>query len=142
VLSLTTPPEWSAASIGCDEPCRLRPHGCGLGLRGFAFSGPPCVHLCYGPATRTHPKDEVVNGLQVSRFPSCLPFSYEASDSYPDGTNSRWTQQPFLDAQPDRRRYRIRLSDKVSGFRPREGAGQVHQPDQAELVVQVYIGEA
>jgi hypothetical protein len=44
--------------------------------------------------------------------------------------------------KPDRRSYRIRLSDKVSRFRPREGAGQVHQPDQAELVVQVYIGEA
>jgi len=77
------------------SPSRLRARPPGL-----AFSGPPRVHLRYGPATRTHPEDEVVNGLQVIRFPSCLPSSYGASDCYPDGTNSRWTQQPFLDAQP------------------------------------------
>ena len=70
---------------------------------GTALSGPPRVHFRYGPATRTHPGDGVVNGLQVIWFPSCLPSSYGASDCYPDGTDSRWTQQPFLDAQPDRR---------------------------------------
>jgi len=29
--------------------------------------------LRYGPTTRTHPGDEVVEGLQVGRFPSGLP---------------------------------------------------------------------
>jgi len=56
VPSLTTPPERSAASIGCDGPCCLRPHGCGLGLRDDALTGPPRVHHRYGPTTRTHPR--------------------------------------------------------------------------------------
>ena len=80
--------------------CCLRPHGCGLGLRGYSLSGPPRVHLRYGPATRTPPAEGVVNGLQVSRFPSCLPSSYGASDCYPGRTDSCRTHQPFLDAQP------------------------------------------
>jgi hypothetical protein len=100
VLSLTTPPEGPAASIGLrralqPSPSRLRARPPGLSL-----SGPPRVHCRYGPATRTPPAEGVVNGLQVIRFPSCLPSSYGASDSYPDGTDSRWAQQPFLDAQP------------------------------------------
>ena len=36
----------------------------------------------------------------------------------------------------------IRLSDKTSRFRPREGLRQVAQADQAQHVVQVLIGEA
>src|SRR5262249_58663692 len=55
VPSLTTPPERPAASIGCDGPCCLRPHGCGLGLRDYALSGPPRVHHRYGPTACTHP---------------------------------------------------------------------------------------
>src|SRR6516225_1363849 len=79
---------------------RPSPSSCRLGLRGYSLSGSPRVHLRYGPATRTPPAEGVVNGLQVIRFPSCLPSSYRASDCYPDGTDPRWTQQPFLDAQP------------------------------------------
>src|SRR5215471_417125 len=79
---------------------RPSPCSCRLGLRDYSLSGPPRVHWCYGPATRTPPAEGVVNGLQVIRFPSCLPSSYGASDCYPDGTDPRWTQQPFLDAQP------------------------------------------
>src|SRR6516225_6181167 len=78
---------------------RPSPSSCRLGLRGYSLSGSPRVHLRYGPATRTPPAEGVVNGLQVIRFPSCLPSSYGASDCYPDGTDPRWTQQPFLDAQ-------------------------------------------
>jgi hypothetical protein len=29
----------------------------------------------------------------------CRPAGYGASDCYPGGTDSRWTHQPFLDAQ-------------------------------------------
>src|SRR5262249_685020 len=45
------PPRRSSSprQSACDEPCSLRPHGCGLGLRGYALSGPPRVHLRYGP---------------------------------------------------------------------------------------------
>src|SRR5262249_5880808 len=57
----------------CDEPCSLRPHGCGLGLRGYSLSGPPRVHLRYGPRTCAHPRDEVVEGLQDLWLPSGLP---------------------------------------------------------------------
>ena len=35
----------------------------------------------------------------------------------------------------------IRLSDKTSCFRPREGLRQVAQADQAQHVVQILIGE-
>src|SRR5262245_16066875 len=73
VPSLTTPPEQLAASIGLRRAMQPSPYSCGLGLRGYCLSGPPRVHLCYGPATRTHPKGEVVEGLQRRRSPSGLP---------------------------------------------------------------------
>src|SRR4029079_7331051 len=63
------PPRQSA----CDVPCSLRPHGCGLGLRGYSLSGPPRVHFRYGPRTCPHPTDEVVEGLQSLWLPSGLP---------------------------------------------------------------------
>ena len=53
--------------------CSLRPHGCGLGLRGYSLSGPPCVPFRYGPKTCAHPADEVVEGLQSFRLPYGLP---------------------------------------------------------------------
>src|SRR6516162_8684197 len=79
-----------------------------------AFRGPPRVPFRYGPATRTHPADGVVNGLQVLGFPSGLPSSYGASDCYPDGTDSRWTQQPFLDAHRGLTLTRATLSSYAS----------------------------
>jgi hypothetical protein len=56
-----------------DGSCSLRPHGCGLGLRVYSLSGPPRVHFRYGPRTRPHPEDEVVEGLQDLWLPSGLP---------------------------------------------------------------------
>src|SRR4051794_39138988 len=53
--------------------------------------------------TRTYPTGRVVEGLQHHRFPSGLPSSYGATDSYPGRSISCWTHQPFLDAQPDGR---------------------------------------
>src|SRR5262245_11001249 len=80
--------------------CCLRPHGCGLGLRGYSLSGPPRVHNRYGPNTCTHPADEVVEGLQSFRLPYGLPSQLRGSDSSPGRSISCWTHQPFLDAQP------------------------------------------
>jgi hypothetical protein len=107
----------------CDVPCSLRPSRCGLGLRGFVIFGATARSLRYGPATRTHPEDGVVNGLQVIGFPSCLPSSYGASDCYPDGTDSRWTQQPFLDAPRDLTLTLVTLSSYAGPLLIRTGRG-------------------
>src|SRR5262249_43368841 len=73
VLSLTTPPERHAATIGLRRAVLPSPYSCGLGLRDYALTGPPRVHSRYGPTTRAHPPGEVVEGLQDHRFPSGLP---------------------------------------------------------------------
>ena len=102
VLSLTTPPEGPAASIGLRRALQPSPLRCGLGLRGYALSGPPRVHWRYGPATRLHPKDGLSMGFRSVGFPPACHSGYGASDCYPGGTDSRWTHQPFLDAQRSR----------------------------------------
>src|SRR5262249_17685547 len=38
-------------------------------------------------------------GFRSVGFPPACHSGYGASDSYPGGTDSRWTHQPFLDAQ-------------------------------------------
>jgi hypothetical protein len=45
------------------------------------------VHFCYGPMTRSHPRDGFVDRLQEFGLPPpCYP-SYEASDSYLGGSS-------------------------------------------------------
>ena len=44
--------------------------------------------------------------------------------------------------EPDGRFSRIRLSDKESGFRPREVARAWTELDEAQVFVQVLVGEA
>ena len=44
--------------------------------------------------------------------------------------------------KPDVRFSRIRLSDKVSCVRPRKGASFGAQPDQAQLLLQAWVGES
>jgi hypothetical protein len=39
--------------------------------------------------------DGFVNGLQDSQFPSFLPFKLRGLDSYPGGTLTHWSCQPF-----------------------------------------------
>src|SRR5262249_3463406 len=73
VLSLTTPPGGGSASIGLRYPLLPSPSQLQARPPDLSLSRPPRVHLRYGPAARSHPKEGVVNGLQVSRFPSCLP---------------------------------------------------------------------
>ena len=110
VLSLTTPPEGCGASIGLRRFLLPSPLRCGLGLRGFTFSGPARVHWRYGPATRLHPKDGLSIGFRSVGFPPACHSGYGASDCYPGGTDSRWTHQPFLDAQRSGRFSRTPLS--------------------------------
>src|SRR5262249_48995322 len=47
------------------------------------------------------PRMGVSRGFRFVGFPPACPPSDGASDSYPGRTNSCWTQQPSLDAQPD-----------------------------------------
>ena len=51
----------------CDGPCCLRPHGCGLGLRGFALSGPPLRSLALRPGdSLTIPRMALSMGFRSS----------------------------------------------------------------------------
>ncbi len=46
----------------------------GLGLRGHQFRGHLCLHLRYGPRTRSRPEDGSVDRLQGFSFlPPCYP---------------------------------------------------------------------
>ena len=45
--------------------CCLRPHGCGLGLRGYSLSGPPLVHCRYGPNNSHLPRGQGCRGASA-----------------------------------------------------------------------------
>ena len=49
-------------------------------------------------------------GFRSVGFPPACHSGYGASDCYPGGTDSRWTHQPFLDAQRSGRISRTPLS--------------------------------
>ena len=100
----TTPPEWMAVSISFRRSMLPSPYGCGLGLWGFALSGPPMRSLSLRPGdSLTSLKDCFVDGLQILGFPPICHPSYRIPDSYPGRTNSCRTCQPLLDTQPDKR---------------------------------------
>ena len=70
----------------CDGPCCLRPHGCGLGLRGFALSGPPLRSLSLRPGdSPTIPRMTVSMGFRTFGFPPACHPSYGASALTPAG---------------------------------------------------------
>ena len=46
------------------------------------------------------PRMRLSRGFKAFGYPLACPPSYGASDSYPGRTDSCWTHQPFLDAQP------------------------------------------
>jgi hypothetical protein len=56
-------------------PCCLHPHGCGLGLRGWSFSGPPLRSLALRPGDSPSSCDDAVDGLQVLGFPPPCPLA-------------------------------------------------------------------
>ena len=104
------------------------PLRCGLGLRGYALSGPPRVHWRYGPATCLHPEDGLSMGFRSVGFPPACHSGYGASDCYPGGTDSRWTHQPFLDAQRSVRFSRTPLSQRRPTRETSEAAGSLRPP--------------
>jgi hypothetical protein len=72
----------------CGVPCCLHPTVAGSASRASHFRGHLCVHLRYGPLTRSHPYDDLVDRLQSLGFPPpCYP-SYGASGFYPGRTFS------------------------------------------------------
>src|SRR5262249_43401982 len=75
VPSLTTPPERPAASTGLRRAVQPSPYSCGLGLRGYALSGPPRVHWRYGPNGSHLPPGEGRRGASgpSGSLPPALP---------------------------------------------------------------------
>src|SRR5262249_18119289 len=84
----------------CATPCYLRPHSCGLGPRIYPFRG----HLAFTCVTARRlapiPRMGLSMGFRSVGFPPACHPATGVSDSYPGGPNTRWTHQPFLDAQP------------------------------------------
>ena len=94
----TTPPESSVASASLRHSVLPSPSHCGFGLRGSSLSGHLCVRLRCGPVTRSHPYDDLVDGLQVIGFPPPCHPSYKASGLLPwrecipaERASLRWT---------------------------------------------------
>ena len=54
------------------------PVRCGLDLRGYRTFGATSCSLGYGPVTRSHPEDGLVDGLQRLGFPPPCHPSYKA----------------------------------------------------------------
>jgi hypothetical protein len=71
VTVLPLPPRRSGASSQpvYAAPYCLHPHGCGLGLRGLSFSGPPLRSLALRPGDSPSSCDDAVDGLQGIGFP-------------------------------------------------------------------------
>src|ERR1700675_1275623 len=68
-----------------------------LGPRGYSFSRPQRVHLCYGPVTRSLPWGDLVDRLQSFSFHHLCYPNYGALTSAPAGLSPaehaslRWT---------------------------------------------------
>src|SRR5260370_6097121 len=107
------------------------PPRCGLGPWRYSLSRPQRVHLCYGPVTRSLPKEDFVDRLQSFCFHHLCYPNYGALTSTPAGLSPaehaslRWTHNRTCGFPC------IRLSDKASRLRPRHVApkpGQTHEP--------------
>src|SRR5262249_43826066 len=84
-----TPPEEPAASASLRRALRPSPSGCGLGLRGFALSGPPLRSLALRPGdSLTIPRMAWSMGFRTFGFPPACHPSYGASGYFPGGTDS------------------------------------------------------
>src|SRR3979411_2701071 len=64
------------------SPSPLR---CGLGPRGYSFSRPQRVYLCYGPVTRALPWGDLVDRLKSFSFHHLCYPNYGALTSTPAG---------------------------------------------------------
>src|SRR3954464_14544610 len=80
------PPERPAASAALRRSVLPSPSGCGLGLRGFALSGPPLRSLALRPGdSPTIPKMAVSRGFRPVGFPPACHPSYGVSALPPAG---------------------------------------------------------
>src|SRR5258708_15897364 len=76
---------------------RPSPSGWRLGPRGYSFSRPQRVYLCYGPVTRSLPWGDLVDRLQSFSFHHLCYPNYGALTSTPAGLSPaehaslRWT---------------------------------------------------
>src|SRR4029077_11712439 len=64
---------------------RPSPSSCRLGPRGYSFSRPQRVHLCYGPVTRSLPWGDLVDRLQSFSFHHLCYPNYGVLTSAPAG---------------------------------------------------------
>jgi hypothetical protein len=82
------PPRRSRVSLqpACATRCCLHPLVVGSASGALHFRGHLCVRLRCGPVTRSHPHDDLVDGLQVIGFPPPCHPSYKASGFYLGGT--------------------------------------------------------
>jgi hypothetical protein len=82
----TTPPEQFASSTNLRRSVLPSPDDSGLGLWGYTLSGPPMRSLPLRPGdSLTIPWMAFVDGLQIIRFPSCLPSKLRGLGSCPGG---------------------------------------------------------
>jgi hypothetical protein len=91
VTVLSLPPRRSDLAVSISFRPTMLPssYGCGLGLRGFALSGPPVRSLSLWPGdSLTSLMDCFVDGLQIFGLPLTCHPSYRTSDSYPGRTDS------------------------------------------------------
>jgi hypothetical protein len=86
----------------CDSPYCLRLSVAGSASGITHFRGHLCVRLRCGPVTRSHPYDDLVDGLQVIGFPPLCHPSYKASGFCLGGSVSRGTRQPFAGRTTER----------------------------------------
>src|SRR6202051_2262840 len=89
------------------------PYGCRLGPRGYSFSRPQCVHLCYGPVTRSLPWGDSVDRLQSFSFHQLFYPNYGALTSTPAGLSPPQHASLSLDTQPGVPISGTRLSDRL-----------------------------
>jgi len=68
-----TPPEWVGRIRQLRPPMLPSPYGCGLGLRGFALSGPPTRSLSLRPGESPPSRRWLCRWASGHRFPSSLP---------------------------------------------------------------------
>src|SRR5205085_6261908 len=81
-----TPPERPAASAALRRSVLPSPYGWGLGLRGFALSGPPLRSLALRPGdSPTIPRMAVSMGFRTVGFPPTCHPSYGVSALPPAG---------------------------------------------------------
>jgi len=109
---------------------------------GCCVKEPLCKHFPLRPAVVfvehfLRLKTESISGVENRRSSGSLPVAFEAllSQSAPQ-SGLAWLCFLFSLIEPDRRISRIRLSEKVSRFRPRKAACPSSKFDKAQHLMQ------